>query len=66
MTTVEAGIKTFLIADGRGAVWPVRLAAWKAKACAVANRNFTRDERGSFLGNRSYPRICPNSPVPSS
>lgn len=44
--------------DGRGAVWPVTLAAWKAQACKVAGRNFTPEEWSRFVGSRSYSKVC--------
>jgi hypothetical protein len=45
--------------DGTGVVWNVDPAAWKAKACSVANRNLTRPEWKQFLGNRAYRDVCP-------
>jgi WD40 repeat protein len=44
--------------DGRGAVWPVTLPAWKRKACAVAGRNFSPGEWQRFVGSRSYSKVC--------
>jgi WD40 repeat protein/class 3 adenylate cyclase len=44
--------------DGRGAVWPVTLAAWTRRACSVAHRNFTQDEWRRFVGSRSYSKVC--------
>jgi WD40 repeat protein/class 3 adenylate cyclase len=48
--------------DGTGFSWPVSLAAWKAQACRVAGRNFTREEWQRFVGGRSYSRVCPQFP----
>jgi WD40 repeat protein len=45
--------------DGHGAVWPVTTAAWKARACRVAGRNFTPEEWHRFVGGRSYSTVCP-------
>lgn len=45
--------------DGTGVVWNVDPAAWKAKACSVANRNLRPDEWKQFLGNRPYQDVCP-------
>src|SRR5262249_19887363 len=45
--------------DGRGFVWPASTAAWKQHACAVAGRNFTREEWSRYVGNRGYARVCP-------
>jgi len=44
--------------DGRGAVWPVSLAAWKAHACQVAGRNLTREEWSRFVTGRPYAKVC--------
>jgi WD40 repeat protein len=44
--------------DGRGAVWPVSLEAWKARACQVAGRNFTRVEWSRFVPQHAYARVC--------
>jgi WD40 repeat protein/DNA-binding SARP family transcriptional activator len=44
---------------GTGIIWNVDPAAWKAKACSVAGRNLTRAEWVSFLGRRTYRRVCP-------
>ena len=44
--------------DGKGFVWPVSLRAWEDHACAVAGRNFTREEWSRFVGGRSYTRVC--------
>ncbi len=51
--------------DGRGAVWPITPAAWAARACQVAGRNFTREEWSRFVGGRSYSRVCPQFRIPS-
>jgi class 3 adenylate cyclase/WD40 repeat protein len=45
--------------DGKGAVWPMALAAWKAHACAVAGRNLTREEWSRYVTGRSYAAVCP-------
>ena len=47
-----------IYADGRGAVWPVSLAAWKARACQVAGHNFTRAEWSRFVPHHAYARVC--------
>jgi WD40 repeat protein/class 3 adenylate cyclase len=54
-----------IYSDGRGAVWPVTLAAWTNRACSVAHRNFSPDEWRRFVGSRSYSAVCPKFPVPS-
>lgn len=51
--------------DGRGAVWPVTVAAWAERACQVAGRNFTQEEWSRFVGGRSYSRVCPQFPAGS-
>jgi WD40 repeat protein len=45
--------------NGRGFVWPARVAAWEDHACAVAGRNFTREEWSRFVAGHSYRPVCP-------
>jgi WD40 repeat protein len=47
-------------AGGAASRWPVQPAAWAAHACAVAGRNFTREEWSRFVGGRAYTRVCPH------
>ena len=47
---------------GKAVVWDDTLADWKRHACAVAGRNFTRDEWRFFLPDRSYQAACPTLP----
>ena len=47
-----------IYADGRGAVWPVSLAAWKARACQVAGHNLTRAQWSRFVPHHAYARVC--------
>ena len=47
--------------DGKGFVWPVSLRAREDHACAVAGRNFTREEWSRFVGRR-YLNVCPGLP----
>jgi WD40 repeat protein/DNA-binding SARP family transcriptional activator len=44
--------------DGEGTIWPATLPAWEQHACAVAGRNFTREEWARFVSGRSYSPIC--------
>jgi len=44
--------------DGKGFVWPVSPRAWEDHACAVAGRNFTREEWSRFVGGRRYLNVC--------
>ncbi len=44
--------------DGTVTRWPVSLAAWEQHACAVAGRNFTREEWSRYVGNRPYANVC--------
>jgi WD40 repeat protein len=44
--------------DGTLTRWPVSVAAWEQHACAVAGRNFTREEWARYVGNRSYADVC--------
>jgi class 3 adenylate cyclase/WD40 repeat protein len=45
--------------DGRGALWPMTIGAWKAQACRVAGRNLTREEWSRFVTGRGYSTVCP-------
>jgi WD40 repeat protein len=44
--------------SGKGFVWPVSLGAWEDHACAVAGRNFTREEWSRFVSGRRYAGVC--------
>ena len=46
---------------GTGYRWPVALNDWEGHACAVAGRNFTREEWARFVGGRSYSQVCPHT-----
>lgn len=45
--------------DGSAYRWPVTVGSWERHACAVAGRNFTREEWQRFVGGRSYSKVCP-------
>ena len=40
-----------------------RSESWRARACAIANRNLTYDEWTQFLGAEPYRRTCPALPI---
>jgi WD40 repeat protein/DNA-binding SARP family transcriptional activator len=44
--------------DGTALRWPVSVEAWERHACAVAGRDFTREEWVRLVGNRPYTRTC--------
>jgi WD40 repeat protein len=44
--------------SGSGFVWPVTLSAWEEHACAVAGRNFTREEWARFVSGHRYADVC--------
>jgi WD40 repeat protein len=44
---------------GNGSIWNVDPTVWEARACAIADRNLTRQEWSDFLGNTSYRPACP-------
>jgi hypothetical protein len=44
---------------GHGFAWPVSVAGWTRRACAVAGRDLTRPEWSRFVPGRPYARICP-------
>jgi hypothetical protein len=48
--------------DGTGYVWPTSVDDWKRHACAVAGRNFTREEWRRFVSGLSYAKTCPGLP----
>jgi WD40 repeat protein len=53
-----------VVTNDTGQTWiiPATLKAWEARACAVANRNFTRAEWKQFLPGTPYRQICPATP----
>ena len=48
--------------DGSGSVWPISVSVWKSHACAVAGRNFTREEWARLVPGRVYAATCPGLP----
>jgi WD40 repeat protein len=46
--------------DGSIIFWEVDNQAWTSRACGIANRNLTRAEWDTYLGNRPYRKTCPN------
>ena len=47
-----------IFSDGSGYRWPASVGAWEDHACAVADRNFTREEWARFVGRHSYSTVC--------
>jgi hypothetical protein len=46
-------------------LWDLNINSWKARACAMSNRNFTRDEWQHQFGKKMpYRAVCPNTPEP--
>jgi len=46
-------------------LWDLSVNSWKARACAMSNRNFTRDEWEHQFGKKMpYRAVCPNTPEP--
>jgi WD40 repeat protein len=45
--------------DGSMLRWNIDPSSWRARACAVAGRNLTRDEWARFLPERPYGTVCP-------
>jgi WD40 repeat protein len=45
--------------DRTVAVWDLRPAAWRQRACRVAHRNMTLAEWAQFLGAEAYRETCP-------
>jgi hypothetical protein len=51
--------------NGEVVLWDVDLESWPGRACEIANRNLTRDERKTFVGeDLPYGAVCPELPVP--
>ncbi len=44
--------------DGKASVWPVSPDAWERHACAVAGRNFTREEWSRYVSGHRYSAVC--------
>ena len=44
---------------GNGFTWPMSLTAWEQRACAVAGRNLTPQERSRYLPGQGYTPVCP-------
>jgi WD40 repeat protein len=52
------------LSSGRVAVWDVDIENWPKRACEIANRNLTREEWRSFVGDElPYVPLCPALPV---
>ena len=43
-------------------LWDVDLQSWLKRACAIANRNLTREEWGRYMGDQPYRKTCPDLP----
>jgi hypothetical protein len=56
---------TLLISALDGAVytWDTRVQSWMDHACAIAGRNFSRDEWRDVFPDRPYRRTCPQYPA---
>lgn len=53
------------LSSGRVAVWDVDIENWPKRACEIANRNLTREEWRTFVGDElPYVPLCPALPVP--
>jgi WD40 repeat protein len=48
-----------VFADGTGFVWPTALRDLESHACAVAGRNFTREEWARYVSGYAYRETCP-------
>jgi WD40 repeat protein len=44
--------------SGRASVWPTALSDWERRACAVAGRNFTREEWVRLVAQPGYAPVC--------
>jgi len=43
-------------------IWDVDVASWQARACAIANRNLTKEESQRFFGDDRHNTTCQNLP----
>jgi hypothetical protein len=50
--------------DGTVRLWDVDLQSWLKRACAIANRNLTDEERRKYMGDLPYRKTCPDLPGP--
>ena len=52
---------SLLVINDHGNVftWPMSLTAWEQRACAVAGRNLTPQERSRYLPGQGYTPVCP-------
>jgi WD40 repeat protein len=72
MSLVFGGGASWLTSlDLRGVVsrWDLSETAWRQRACAIANRNLTRVEWQTYIGNPDSPTLpyhatCPDLPLP--
>jgi WD40 repeat protein len=48
-----------IYAGGKGFVWPTSIDELERHACAVAGRNFTREEWSRYVSGRPYSKVCP-------
>jgi hypothetical protein len=49
--------------DGTIRLWNLDVAAWRQRACRIANRNLTRQEWHQYLGDEPYHITCPGLPA---
>jgi len=45
--------------DGLVSLWSLPTISWQERACAIANRDLTPQEREKYIGNAPYIEICP-------
>ncbi len=62
----DATGENVMVASEDGGVWtfPANPDDWAARACAIAGRNFSRDEWSELMGDRPYRVTCPDLPEP--
>jgi WD40 repeat protein len=44
--------------DGKATIWNIDPESWSTRACALANRQLTREEWAEFLPSRRYEPAC--------
>lgn len=45
--------------DGLVSLWGLPTTPWQQRACAIANRDLTLQEREQYIGNAPYIEVCP-------
>ena len=44
--------------NGSVFLWDIDIESWKSRACRIANRDLTAEEKESYLGDKDYAPVC--------